>query len=122
MERPRVKGRDCFPNSEIKGGDVKILKRIVLLGCVLLLCPFAHADTQHSIKKVEVERKACEVPAVPARPSDAELDAYKVYHHARYLVQTAKQAGGTNKLLHTRKLPAEGTGRAVCLPISNSDC
>jgi hypothetical protein len=49
----------------------------------------------------------------PARPSDAELDAYKVYHHARYMVQTAEKAGGTNKLLHTRKLPTEGTDAVV---------
>jgi hypothetical protein len=53
------------------------------------------------------------VPATPARPSDAELHAYKAYHHARYMVQTAEEAGGTNKLLHTKKLPTEGTDAVV---------
>ena len=49
----------------------------------------------------------------PVRPSDAELHAYKAYHHARYMVTTAAQAGGTNKLLHTKRLPTEGTDAVV---------
>ena len=51
--------------------------------------------------------------AATQRPSDAELHAYKVYHHARYMVQTAEEAGGTNKLLHTKKLPTEGNDAVV---------
>lgn len=51
--------------------------------------------------------------SVSSRPSDAELHAYKAYHHARYMVTTAAQAGGTNKLLHTRQLPTEGTDPVV---------
>ena len=51
--------------------------------------------------------------AAVERPSDAELHAYKAYHHARYMVQTAEAAGGTNKLLHTKKLPTEGTDAVV---------
>ncbi len=47
------------------------------------------------------------------RPSDAELQAFKVYHHAVYLVTTAEQAGGTNKLHHTTELPTEGTDPVV---------
>jgi hypothetical protein len=47
------------------------------------------------------------------RPSDARLHAYKAYHHAIYMVTTANQAGGTNKLLHTTKLPTEGTDPVV---------
>lgn len=47
------------------------------------------------------------------RPTDAELQAFKVYHHAMYLVTTAEQAGGTNKLLHTTELPTEGTDPVV---------
>lgn len=47
------------------------------------------------------------------RPSDAELHAYKAYHHARYMETTAAEAGGTNKLLHTKKLPTEGTDAVV---------
>lgn len=51
--------------------------------------------------------------AAPKRPSDADLMAFKVYHHAVYLETTAKQAGGTNKLLHTTELPTEGTDPVV---------
>jgi len=47
------------------------------------------------------------------RPSDADLMAFKVYHHMMYMVTTAKQSGGTNKLLHTKKLPTEGTDPVV---------
>jgi hypothetical protein len=53
-----------------------------------------------------------EIPA-PERPSDADLMAFKVYHHAVYMVTTAKQAGGTNRLLHTVELPTEGTDPVV---------
>ncbi len=51
--------------------------------------------------------------AAPQRPSDADLMAFKVYHHAVYMVTTAKQAGGTNKLVHTTELPTEGTDPVV---------
>ena len=47
------------------------------------------------------------------KPTVAELHAYKVYHHARYMVTTVTDAGGTNKLLHTKKLPTEGTDAVV---------
>ncbi len=49
----------------------------------------------------------------PERPSDALLQAFKIYHHAVYLGTTSKQAKGTNKLLHTRRLPTEGTDPVV---------
>ena len=61
--------------------------------------------TQSPKSETETER--------PEKPSVAELHAYKAYHHARYMVQTAKQAGGTNKLLHTKKMPTEGTDPVV---------
>ena len=54
-----------------------------------------------------------EIVTQPEKPSVAELHAYKVYHHARYMVITAADAGGTNKLLHTIKLPTEGTDAVV---------
>jgi hypothetical protein len=47
------------------------------------------------------------------KPSDAELTAFKVYHHMVYMVATSKQAGGTNKLFHTTELPTEGTDPVV---------
>ncbi len=47
------------------------------------------------------------------RPSDPELNAYKIFHHTRYKVATAAEAGGTNKLLHTKTLPTEGKDQVV---------
>jgi hypothetical protein len=60
-------------------------------------------------EKVETDKTANQ----PERPSDADLMAFKVYHHMMYMVTTAKQAGGTNKLLHTKTLPTEGTDPVV---------
>ena len=54
-----------------------------------------------------------EVVVALERPTDSDLQAFKVYHHAVYLVTTAEQAGGTNKLHHTTKLPTEGTDPVV---------
>lgn len=52
-------------------------------------------------------------PSIPQRPTNAELHAFKAYHHAVYMETTAKQAGGTNRLLHTKSLPTEGTDPVV---------
>lgn len=49
----------------------------------------------------------------PFEPTEAQLHAYKAYHHGRYLVVTAESAGGTNKLIHTTFLPTEGTDPVV---------
>ncbi len=57
----------------------------------------------------EVESPAVEVE----RPTVAQLHAYKAMHHAIYMKTTAAAAGGTNKLLHTKKLPTEGTDPVV---------
>jgi hypothetical protein len=43
--------------------------------------------------------------AASQRPTDADLMAFKVYHHTVYKETTTKQAGGTNKLLHTTLSP-----------------
>ena len=65
-------------------------------------------------KKEPADAKSTEaVIAVPERPSDADLHAVKAYHHAVYMVSTAKEAGGTNKLLHTTRMPTEGTDAVV---------
>ena len=65
--------------------------------------------------EVEQPADAVETPAADTveRPSDAELHAYKAYHHARYMVVTAEEAGGTNKLINTTELPTEGTAPVV---------
>ncbi|MCJ7558750.1 MAG: DUF1254 domain-containing protein, partial [Gammaproteobacteria bacterium] len=52
-------------------------------------------------------------PPTVFEPTADQLHAYKAYHHAEYLKETAKQAGGTNKLLHTRQLPTEGADAVV---------
>jgi hypothetical protein len=46
-------------------------------------------------------------------PSVAKLHAWKAYYHATYLKQTAADAGGTNRIIHTTELPSEGTDRVV---------
>jgi hypothetical protein len=48
-----------------------------------------------------------------ARPTDAQLHAYKAVHHAEYLKVTAQAVGGTNRLIHTTELPTEGTDPVV---------
>ncbi|MCK4993223.1 MAG: DUF1254 domain-containing protein, partial [Bacteroidales bacterium] len=64
-------------------------------------------------KKEEADTQTAEEVTIPERPTDGELMAFKVYHHMRYMVTTAEEAGGTNKLSHTRKLPTEGTDPVV---------
>jgi hypothetical protein len=60
------------------------------------------------------EKPTGEVEAVVNKqPTVPQLHAYKVVHHANYLATTAAQAGGTNVLLHTRKLPTEGADPVV---------
>jgi len=48
-----------------------------------------------------------------ARPTDAQLHAYKAVHHSEYLKVTAQAAAGTNRLIHTTELPTEGTDPVV---------
>ena len=59
----------------------------------------------------QVQNKNADRPV--EKPSVADLMAFKVYHHMMYMVTTSKQAGGNNKLFHTRKMPTEGTDPVV---------
>lgn len=79
-------------------------KIIVLVLTVIIAFNFMSCS-----EKTETENAAQQLE----KPTVAELHAYKVYHHTRYMVQTAEAAGGTNKLLHTKKLPTEGTDPVV---------
>ena len=92
-------------------------KSLTIIAAALMLTAFGcqnNTEPKPEIKPAaEVKQEAPVIPATPTRPSDAELHAYKAYHHARYMVQTAEEAGGTNKLLHTKKLPTEGTDAVV---------
>ena len=74
-------------------------------------------DTQPEVEPVPDTQSDVEVEPVAnptlERPTDAEFLAFMVYHHMKYMETTAREAGGTNKLLHTKKLPTEGTDPIV---------
>jgi hypothetical protein len=87
-------------------------KLIGLAIAVVMILGFISCSTQD--EKVATEAQTTqEAIAGPERPNDADLMAFKVYHHAVYMVTTVEQAGGTNKLLHTTELPTEGTDPVV---------
>lgn len=88
------------------------MKKIFQLSIVLMISISFIACNSQTKKGEDTSEKKSEKIA-PEKPSDAELHAYKAYHHTRYMVQTAEAAGGTNKLLHTKKLPTEGTDAVV---------
>jgi hypothetical protein len=88
------------------------MKRIIQILSAIALCIAFMACGGQTKKATPEAEKAVETVS-PERPSDADLMAFKVYHHMRYMVITAEQAGGTNKLLHTKKLPTEGTDPVV---------
>lgn len=83
----------------------------VILALGIVGCQKVETTTTEKIKQ-DTQTKQ-QVSATPERPSDAELNAVKVYHHMKYMEATAKLAGGTNKLLHTKKLPTEGSDAVV---------
>jgi hypothetical protein len=89
---------------------MKILLRLLII--TSMTYGFISCGTQTK-KEEDTSKKTEIVSATPVRPSDAELHAYKAFHHAMYMKKTAAAAGGTNKLLHTRKLPTEGTDAVV---------
>ncbi len=89
---------------------MKILLRLLII--ISMTYGFISCGTQTK-KEEDTSKKTEIVSATPVRPSDAELHAYKAFHHAMYMKKTAAAAGGTNKLLHTRKLPTEGTDAVV---------
>ena len=88
------------------------MKKLVQLTIVLAITIGFMACGTESKKETDTETKT-EAAATPEKPSDADLMAFKVYHHMMYMVTTAQQAGGTNKLLHTKELPTEGTDPVV---------
>jgi hypothetical protein len=87
---------------------------LVLLIAVLFAISGCDKQAEPVAEVVEEAAKAeSPAPAVPERPSDSDLNAFKVYHHAVYMETTTRDAGGTNKLLHTKTLPTEGTDPVV---------
>jgi hypothetical protein len=89
------------------------MRKLILLVTVIAITLVFMACGSQSQKDGPEAKETGEVAKTPERPIDAELHAYKAYHHTRYMVQTAEQAGGTNKLLHTKKLPTEGSDPVV---------
>ncbi len=101
----------------IKLPNVSSLIAAVLVFFIITSCEKTQTEQVKEPKQQSSGQSAVEPPkaseSVPLRPSDAELHAYKAFHHARYMVTTVAQAGGTNKLMHTRELPTEGTDPVV---------
>ena len=89
------------------------MKKLIQLTIVIVITVGFFACGTQTKKEETKEQKTEEVSAQPEEPSVAELHAYKAMHHAIYMKTTATAAGGTNKLLHTKKLPTEGTDPVV---------
>jgi len=90
----------------------KMRTLIQLTIAIAITIGFIACDTKTKKESTNSEKNE-QVKSTSEKPTVAELHAYKAYHHARYMVQTAEAAGGTNKLLHTKKLPTEGTDAVV---------
>jgi hypothetical protein len=89
------------------------MRQFLRLAITIVISTGLAACGEQPAKESAETQPAAESTASLERPSDADLMAFKVYHHAVYLVTTVKQAGGTNKLLHTTELPTEGTDPVV---------
>ncbi|MBT8379682.1 MAG: DUF1254 domain-containing protein [Ignavibacteria bacterium] len=89
------------------------MKKVINLSFVVAIALAFLACGEKTKEDAEQQETKIEAGSQLERPADAELHAFKVYHHAVYMVTTSKQAGGTNKLLHTKKLPTEGTDPVV---------
>ena len=77
---------------------MKKLTRLTI--AVVMTFGLVACDSQDKKESADT-RSVEEVVTVLERPSDADLHAFKAYHHAVYMVKTTKEAGGTNKLIHT---------------------
>jgi hypothetical protein len=89
------------------------MKKIIQLTiAIAITIGFMACGTKTKKETTKTEKTAVESVA-PEKPSDADLMAFKVYHHMVYMVTTAQEAGGTNKLFHTKALPTEGTDPVV---------
>jgi hypothetical protein len=89
------------------------MRQLLRFAIIIVLTSGLVACGDQPAKEAAKTQPAGERTATLERPSDTDLVAFKVYHHAIYMVTTALQAGGTNKLFHTTKLPTEGTDPVV---------
>ena len=92
------------------------MKNIIQLTLIIAITiGFVACDSQTKKSNAKNEQKTA--PVSQEKPSDADFLAFMVFHHMNYMITTAKQAGGTNKLFHTRELPTEGTDGASFLQV-----
>jgi hypothetical protein len=87
-------------------------KNVLTIAMLLALFMTSCKDTPKQEKQEATEVTKTETSALE-RPTDAEFRAFIVYHHMEYMKTTAAQAGGTNKLLHTKEMPTEGLDPVV---------
>jgi hypothetical protein len=85
---------------------IKSLFLIITFTVVSIAC-----DSKNKTSDLKSENKTLSTEV--KKPSDADFLAFMVYHHMKYMITTAEQSGGTNKLFHTRNLPTEGTDPVV---------
>lgn len=88
------------------------MKNIILL-TVSIIFIFGITACDSQTKKSKSQTEKIEKIAILEKPSNADFLAFMVYHHMKYMETTAKEAGGTNKLTHTKELPTEGTDPVV---------
>lgn len=89
------------------------MKELIKLIIAVFIAVWLVACDSRDKKELADAQVMKEVMTSPERPTDAELHAFKAYHHAVYMVTTSRQAGGTNKLHHTTELPTEGSDPVV---------
>jgi hypothetical protein len=89
------------------------MKKVIQIILVLVLAFGMFACGTQTKKEEATTTSSEELSDQSEKPTVAELHAYKAFHHTRYMVQTAAAAGGTNILLHTKKLPTEGKDPVV---------
>ena len=89
------------------------MKKVTQLLLLMALVFGLMACGSQTKKEEAASQTTEETAAQPEKPTVAELHAYKAMHHAIYMKTTAAAAGGTNKLLHTKKLPTEGSDPVV---------
>jgi hypothetical protein len=89
------------------------MKELIKLTIAVCIAFWLVACDSRDKKELADAQVMKEITSAPERPTDAELHAFKAYHHAVYMVTTSRQAGGTNKLFHTTELPTEGSDPVV---------
>uniref|UniRef100_UPI00260D0AA7 DUF1254 domain-containing protein n=1 Tax=uncultured Eudoraea sp. TaxID=1035614 RepID=UPI00260D0AA7 len=89
------------------------MKNLIKLTLVTVITFSIISCGTKSKKEESTDSKSAEATEILAKPSDADFLAFMVYHHMNYMITTAQQASGTNKLFHTRELPTEGTDPVV---------